>query len=68
MPSQVWADSFARAKAHLYGNLGPVPVLADNIESTLISDQLKQQRKNTSIMIFLRCYKQGAVMLTIYLI
>lgn len=45
MPSQVRADSFARAKAHLYGNLGPVPVPADNIESTVIGYQLKQQGK-----------------------
>lgn len=52
MPSQVWADSFAGAKAHLYGNLGPVPVSADNIESTCISYQLKQQGKTSNQIIY----------------
>lgn len=40
MPSQVRPNSFPRSKTHLYGNLGPSPVLTDDVKPTLISYQL----------------------------
>lgn len=40
MPSQVRPNGFPRSKTHLYGNLGPSPVLADDVKPALISYQL----------------------------
>lgn len=40
MPSQVGPNSFPRSKTHLNGDLGPSPVLTDDVEPALVSYQL----------------------------
>lgn len=50
MPSQVWANGFARGKAHVKRNLGPSPVLADDVKPALLCYQLKWH---------IVCYKSG---------
>lgn len=41
MPPQVGPNSFPRSKTHLHGDLGPSPVLTDDVKPALIGYQLE---------------------------